>query len=197
MRDAAGQVADRLHLLRLAQLRLGGLARGDLAREREDPRRPGDPPPSGKPRPSAGCRPGCGGATRTRPFAALRLLDAHSALRCGVGRHAGADVVDGQAAELVDRIAVGPARLRIHVDERAGIPVVDEDRVLARLEDRAVARLGCAQRLLGARARSPPPRAPRRSSASPRPARRRASARDPSWRSARADGPPIVQRQAA
>ena len=35
---------------------------------------------------------------------------------------------------------------------RAGVPVVDEDRVLARLEDRAVARFRVPERLLGARA---------------------------------------------
>ena len=33
---------------------------------------------------------------------------------------------------------------------RAGVPVVDEDRVLARLEDRAIARFRAAQRFLGA-----------------------------------------------
>ena len=48
--------------------------------------------------------------------------------------------------QFLARVAIGLAGLRIHVDDRTGLPVVDEDRVLAGLEDLAVVRLGCAQR---------------------------------------------------
>ena len=64
-----------------------------------------------------------------------------------------AELRQGHALEFVGLVAEHMARSRIDVDNGAGVPVLHEDRILRRLEDAAVARLGRAQRLFGLDAR--------------------------------------------
>ncbi len=68
----------------------------------------------------------------------------------GVREHARAGVGDGCAAQFLAAVAVDFAGPGVDVERRAGVPVVDEDRVLRGLEDRPVARLGTLQRFAGA-----------------------------------------------
>ena len=71
-------------------------------------------------------------------------------LFAGVREHARTGVGNGGTAQLLAAVAVGFAGLGVDVDHRAGVPVVDEDRVLRGLEDGAVARLGALQCFAGA-----------------------------------------------
>ena len=80
---------------------------------------------------------------------ALRALIASSGR---VGRLAGAERADDRACGISSRCSRSCAGLGVDVDDRAGVDVVHEDRVLGGVEDRAVARLRCAQRLVGAHA---------------------------------------------
>ena len=63
---------------------------------------------------------------------------------------AGAERADVELPELLARVAEGGAGLGIDVDDRAGVDVVHEDRVFGGVEDRAIARLRHAQRLVRA-----------------------------------------------
>ncbi len=77
----------------------------------------------------------------------LRLLDPAQGLRLGVGRLARAQVAHASRREqFLARVAVGLAGARIHVDDRARLPVVHEDRVFRGFEDLPVVGLGGTQR---------------------------------------------------
>ena len=65
--------------------------------------------------------------------------------RCHVGTQLG----HRQTPDLVARVAVVRAGLRVHIEDRATVPVVDEDRDFGGFEDGAVAGLRLAQRLGG------------------------------------------------
>ncbi len=80
----------------------------------------------------------------------LGALDVLHRLALGVGRHVGAHRRHGERAQLLRRITIEANRRGTDVQDAPGVPVVDENAVLARLEDRAVARLGVEQRGLRA-----------------------------------------------
>jgi hypothetical protein len=83
-----------------------------------------------------------------RPAPAPHFADEAHRLVVGIRRHVAADVANREAAELVARVAVDGAGLRVHVEDGAAVVIVDEDRVLGRLEDGAVVRLRGSERLL-------------------------------------------------
>jgi hypothetical protein len=66
-----------------------------------------------------------------------------------VRRLARADVTHIDAQHFVARVTVTRAALRIDVDDRTAVPIVDEDRILALIENRAITCLRLAQRFFG------------------------------------------------
>ena len=102
-------------------------------------------------------------------LAALGRLDVADCRLDRVGLFVRADVSNADPQQLLARPAVDPAGRRIDVDNRPGVPVMNEKRILRRLEDRAVTRLGrsqCHFRPLSFEFRRQ--RVQRRSSAAPR-----------------------------
>jgi hypothetical protein len=136
-----------------AQRLLGLLLLGDVAAEREDARHaadldglqshfiPGNRAVGPAPPPLVG-----------RTVAVARELEIAARVGFAVGRVARAEGRERRAEHVLAAKARGGAGFRIDVDQRAGVPVVDDDTVLDGLEDRSVALLRLPHRLVGAHA---------------------------------------------
>jgi hypothetical protein len=154
-------------LLAQAQRLLGPLLLGDVAGEREDARHAADLDrlePHLVPRDRAV---GLAAAPLVgRTVAVAGELEVAARVGLGVGLVARAEDRQRRAEDVLAAKARDFARLRVEVDQRAGVPVVDDDAVADRLEDRPIAFLRLAHRLVGAQAARARPRCGRRRSAS-------------------------------
>ena len=143
-------VEDRAVLLLARAQRLHrALALGDLARHREDMRPAGDVDllqrhlvPVQRPVVVAPAP-----LEAQRPAPGAHFADQAQRLLVGVRELVSAQVAHREAAQLLARVAERAAGLGVHVEDRAAVVVVDEDRVLGGLEDGAVVRLRLGERL--------------------------------------------------
>ncbi len=153
-RESVDRCAEHRPILLLARTkrRFGGLAVGDVACEREDAVLAVDGHALAEylvPAQAAVLVPAV--PLDGKLLAGGRACHQVDGIGAGEGAHAGTERADVEAAEFFTAVTERRARLRIGVDDRAGVDVVHEDRVLRCVEDRAIAHLRRAQRLVHAR----------------------------------------------